>query len=46
MIMDFKSKLEDALKCVELFNINNGQALCKECHKNTDTYGVNAKYVS
>ena len=23
------------------WDINNGQTLCKDCHKNTDTYGVN-----
>jgi hypothetical protein len=24
---------EDALKCAELWNINNGQTLCKDCHQ-------------
>lgn len=31
--------LEDALKCEELGDINNGVCLCEECHKLTDTYG-------
>ena len=31
--------LEDALKCEELGDINNGVCLCIECHKLTDTYG-------
>jgi len=30
--------VEEALKCVELWNINNGQTLCLDCHKETDTY--------
>lgn len=30
--------LEQALACEELWNINNGQTLCKECHKKTDNY--------
>lgn len=30
--------LEDALNCEELWNINNGQTLCKDCHKKTDNY--------
>ncbi|KKQ97136.1 MAG: HNH endonuclease domain protein [Candidatus Woesebacteria bacterium GW2011_GWB1_39_12] len=28
-------KLKDALNCSELWNINNGQTLCKSCHKKT-----------
>jgi len=31
--------LDDALMCEELWNINNGQTLCKVCHKSTDNYG-------
>ena len=31
--------LEDAEKCEELWNINNGVALCKDCHSLTDSYG-------
>ena len=39
------TSINDALKCNELFDINNGQTLCKECHKKTDSYGVNLKRV-
>lgn len=35
------TSLEDAAKCQELWDINNGRTLCKECHKKTRTYGVN-----
>jgi hypothetical protein len=31
--------LEDARLCSELWDINNGVALCEECHKLTDNYG-------
>lgn len=27
------------------FDINNGRTLCVDCHKKTDTWGVNAKYM-
>jgi len=30
--------LEGALLCEELWNINNGRTLCKECHEKTDTW--------
>jgi hypothetical protein len=33
---------EEALECSELWNINNGQTLCKDCHKNTPNYGTRA----
>ena len=32
-------KLEDALKCKELWDLDNGRTLCEECHKKTDNYG-------
>lgn len=34
--------LDDAVYCKELWNINNGRTLCKECHILTDSF---AKYV-
>ena len=30
--------VEQAIECKELWDINNGQVLCLECHKKTDTY--------
>jgi hypothetical protein len=33
--------VNDALMCDELWDINNGLTLCKECHKKTDSYGRN-----
>ncbi|MCK4686646.1 MAG: hypothetical protein KAT66_00790 [Candidatus Lokiarchaeota archaeon] len=33
--------LEQALKCKELWNTDNGQTLCKDCHKLTNSYGKN-----
>lgn len=29
---------EEAMECEELWNINNGRTLCRECHSKTDTY--------
>lgn len=31
--------LEKAMNCDELWNTENGQILCSECHRKTDTYG-------
>lgn len=44
-----KNKIEDieeSLNCSEIWDVDNGRTLCKECHKNTDTFGVNANYYS
>lgn len=30
---------KQAIKCEELWDINNGRTLCVPCHKKTDTYG-------
>lgn len=37
------TNMEQAVKCEELWNINNGRTLCRECHKKTDTYGYKNK---
>ena len=31
--------IEQALDCVGLWNINNGRALCRKCHSQTNTWG-------
>lgn len=31
--------VDEALLCDELWNINNGRTLCRECHLTTDNYG-------
>lgn len=33
------NSLIEAEKCSEIWNINNGQTLCKKCHTLTDNYG-------
>lgn len=32
-----------AMECEELWNINNGQTLCRPCHTKTENYGEKAK---
>lgn len=31
--------LKEAYGCLELWNVDNGRTLCKNCHKTTSTYG-------
>jgi len=31
--------IKDARECKELWDIKNGQTLCRRCHRKTDTYG-------
>ena len=38
VLYEIKS-IKDAKNCEELWNINNGRTLCRDCHKTTDTYG-------
>lgn len=38
------SSVIDALKCNEIWDINNGRTLCAICHKKTDTYGRKSLY--
>ena len=33
------TSFEEALECKELWDIDNGQTLCKSCHRKTDTFG-------
>ena len=43
IIADFSIKtIEEAISCKELWDINNGQCLCRNCHKLTDSWGVNS----
>jgi len=35
--------LDKAILCEELWDINNGITLCKDCHKTTDSWGNRAK---
>ena len=41
-VIMFENKIknfEQALKCEELWDINNGRTLCVDCHRKTDTWG-------
>lgn len=33
--------VDEALKCDAIFDYMNGRCLCRQCHKETDTWGVN-----
>ena len=47
LIEEYKIKTTDeAINCEELWNINNGITLCVNCHKKTDTYARNSKYIN
>lgn len=35
------TSMEEAVSCEKLWDIENGRTLCRECHKKTDTWGVN-----
>lgn len=35
--------LKEAVKCAELWDVDNGRTLCVACHKNTDTWGARTK---
>ena len=35
------TSIEEAISCEKLWDIENGRTLCRDCHKQTDTYGVN-----
>jgi hypothetical protein len=40
ILKEFKiTNLEEAINCEQLWDVSNGQTLCKECHKKTDSYG-------
>lgn len=44
IIQEYSIKtLEEALNCVELWDINNGRTLCIDCHRKTDTYKSKAR---
>ena len=39
LIKEYKIKtLQEAIDCFELWDFDNGQTLCKKCHKKTSTY--------
>ena len=37
------SSIEEAISCEQLWDIKNGRVLCRDCHKKTETWGVNTK---
>ena len=35
------TSIEEAISCEKLWDISNGRTLCRDCHKNTETWGIN-----
>ena len=35
------TSIEEAISCEELWDIENGRTLCRDCHKKTETWGIN-----
>ncbi|CCG99843.1 hypothetical protein FAES_1833 [Fibrella aestuarina BUZ 2] len=45
ILSDYKIEtLDEARNCAALWDLSNGRTLCKDCHKQTDTYLNGAKY--
>ena len=38
--------LDKAIKCKELWDLNNGRTLCRACHKKTDTYAKKPQLIN
>jgi hypothetical protein len=46
IIHDFNVRsVEDALACDALWDVSNGKALCRKCHRKTPTFGVKRKSI-
>ena len=35
------TSIEEAISCEKIWDIENGRTLCRECHKKTETWGIN-----
>ena len=35
------TSIEEAISCEKLWDIDNGRTLCRDCHKKTETWGIN-----
>ena len=35
------TSIEEAISCKKLWDIENGRTLCRDCHKKTETWGIN-----
>ena len=36
-----RTSIEEAISCEKLWDIENGRTLCRDCHKKTETWGIN-----